>query len=115
MSLVVLASSRTVARAIVHPRHASEIAGIVKAPPTMIRGGVAVQRTSLTVGVSTAPLGSGNRVLYALSRADRRLTAPEARALARLIGYLVCRSGGRQELLCGNHGVFHLIVHQTRG
>ena len=115
ISLVVLASGRTVADAIVHPRHASEIAAIIKSLPQTTQGAVAVQRTSLTVGVSTASLERGDAVLYALSRVDRRLTLSEARALARLIGNLVSRSGGRHELLRGNYGVFHVILHQSPG
>ena len=56
LSLVVLALGRTPADAIVHPRHASEVAAIVKAAPVPIEGVVKVERTSLSVGVSAQPL-----------------------------------------------------------
>lgn len=113
-SLLVIAWSRTIAHAIVHPRHASEIAEIVKSPSGTGRS-VSVHRTSLSIGVSTESLGGGGAMLYSLSRADRRLTLSEAHALARLIVNLVSRSGRRQELLRGNYGVFHVIVHRTPG
>jgi prolipoprotein diacylglyceryltransferase len=111
-SLVLLAFGRTPADAIVHPRHASEIAAIVKSPAQARRGAVTVQRTSLRVGVSTQPLDlDRGAVLYSLSRADRALTPPEARALARLIVNLLSRDARRQELRRGHHEVFHLILH----
>ena len=112
LSLIVLALGRTPARALVHPRHASEVAAIVKSAPVPARGAVTVQRTSLSVGVSTQPLDDARgAILYSLSRANRHLTPPEARALARLIVNLRSRSGSRQQLLRGRDDVFHLIVH----
>ena len=114
MSMLVLAASRSV-EAVVHPHHAIEVAAIINSPRTM-EGRISVRRTSLTIGVSAQSLErlySADAVLYSLSRVDRCLTLREALALARLIVNLASRSGGRQELLDGHHGVYHLIVHKT--
>jgi hypothetical protein len=116
MSMLVLAASRRVERAVIHPHHASEVAAIIKSPHTT-KGPILVPRTSLSIGVSAQSLGrlgSADAVLYSLSRVDRCLTLREALALARLIVNLASRFSSRQELLHGHHGVFHLIVHKTR-
>jgi len=116
MSMLVLAASRRVERAVIHPHHAGEVAAIIKSPHTT-RGPISVRRTSLSIGVSAQSLGrlcSADAVLYSLSRVDRCLTLREALVLARLIVNLASRFSSRQELLHGHHGVFHLIVHKTR-
>ncbi len=117
LSLIVLAASRTPARAIVLPRHANEVAEILQSPP--VPGGpVAVRRTSLTVGVSTQSLGrlgNADAILYSLSRVDRRLRPDEARALAGLITKVASGSGTEHELVQGRHDVFHLILRGTPG
>jgi prolipoprotein diacylglyceryltransferase len=115
-SMLVLAASRRVERAVLHPHHASEVAAIIKSPYTT-KGSISVRRTSLSIGVSAQSLGrldSADAVLYSLSRVDRCLTLREALDLARLIVNLASRFSSRQELLHGHHGVFHLILHNTR-
>ena len=96
----------------VHARHAGEVAAIVAAFPAAADG-IAVRRTSLTVGVSTQTLGrlaGRDAVLYSISRADRRLTPTEARALSRLIFNLTAPPGAEEALVSGRHDVFHVIV-----
>jgi F0F1-type ATP synthase assembly protein I len=113
-SLIVLASCRTAGLTILLPRHASEIAEIVKSTPPSV-GPVAVHRTSLSVGVSSqslGPLAGGDATLFSLSRADRPLTFGEADALARLISHVCSRYGDGQELVAGRHDVFHLISRE---
>ena len=113
LSMVVIAARRTASHAMVHPRHASEIAGIVRAADAP-GAEVTVRRTSRAVGVSTQSLGRiGDRtaVLYSLSRVQPCLTHGEAQALARLIGHLAFRPDQQQELFAGAHDVFHVVLH----
>jgi hypothetical protein len=111
LSLVWLAVRRKGAHAILHARHAGEIAAIVNGPPSR-QGSIAVHRTSQTVGVSTELLPrQQGAMLYSISRADRCLTWSEARSIARLIVDLTPSSAA--QLVRGGHDVFHLIVrHQ---
>jgi prolipoprotein diacylglyceryltransferase len=115
VSMGVLSSTRRARRAVLRPRHATEVAGILKTLASS-EGRVSVRRTSLSIGISTQSLGrlrDARAVLYSLSRVDRRLTPGEARALAGLITNLACARGGaelRPELQPGHHGVFHLIL-----
>jgi hypothetical protein len=123
-SLIIVAVRRPDARAIVHPHHGGEIAGIVAGLPLApgmagVRRPfepVSVRRTSLTVGVSTerlGRLGESDASLYSLSRLDRDLTTFEARALARLILNLAPHPRATDELVRGPLGVFHVIVRET--
>ena len=99
-------------RAIVYPRHVSEIAAIVRSP-RVLADGVAVQWTSQMVGVSSQVLdvpGHPAGTLYSMSRADPRLTLHEARILARLIVNLVAPRRSPPLLIHGSHDVFHMIV-----
>jgi hypothetical protein len=114
-SLVMLATRRRAERDILASRHASEIAEIVRSPGRVAGDPVLVRRTSLTVGVSSQPLGrvrEAEAVLFSLSRADRDLTLPEARALSRLIASLTSRSDAPRELVPGRQRVFHVIVDE---
>jgi prolipoprotein diacylglyceryltransferase len=113
-SLAWIAARRHGRRALLHPRHAGEIAEIVNAAPS-VGAPIAVQRTSQTIGVSTQPLGphgADDTRLYSISRADRRLTLDEAAGVARLIADLVA-AGASRELVRGGRDVFHLIVHRS--
>lgn len=114
-SMAWIAARRHGGRALLVARHAGEIAEIVSAAAP---GGarIAVHRTSRTVGVSSQPLGrvgDGDAVLYSISRADRRLTADEATAIARLIGDLAAAPAASRELLRGASDVFHLVVRRA--
>jgi hypothetical protein len=107
-----LAASRRGTNAILHPRHAGEIAEVVNAAPS-VDGSIAVRRTSHTIGVSSqslGPLGGADAVLYSISRADRHLTPGEAKAIARLIFDIAAPRGAVWELVRGGYDVFHLIV-----
>jgi hypothetical protein len=111
LSLLWLAVRRRGRHALLHPQHAGEIAEIVHAAPSTGRG-VAVYRTSQTIGVSSQPLGGINAaMLYSISRADRGLTAEEAASIATLIVDLAAPAAAAPELMRGGHDVFHLIVH----
>jgi prolipoprotein diacylglyceryltransferase len=115
MSLLWFAIRRSGAHALLHPRHAGEIAEIVHAAPSTGRT-VAVYRTSQTIGVSSQPLGgvgSADAMLYSISRADRRLTVGEAASIANLIVDLA-PAAAAPELVRGAHDVFHLIVRSER-
>jgi prolipoprotein diacylglyceryltransferase len=115
LSLAVLATGRTEARAMLHAHHAGEIAAIVAAPPAA-PAGISVRRTSMTVGVSTQFLGrlaGADTMLYSISRANRHLTPPEARALSRLIFNLAGAPGAQHALVPGRHDVFHMIVKRA--
>jgi prolipoprotein diacylglyceryltransferase len=112
ISMAMLAIGRTAAHAVLHPRHASEVATIVKGSEP-VGGPVVVRRTSLGIGISTqalAPAGGDALTLYSLSRAGRPLTNREAQALTGLIGHLAGTGSGRQVLIPGGHDVFHLVV-----
>jgi hypothetical protein len=115
VSMLVLAGTRRADHAVLHPRHASEVADIIKRLAASEGRGVPVGRTSQSIGISTQSLGrlrDAQAVLYSLSRADRRLTPDEARALAGLIMNLAC-ARSRPELRAGRHGVFHLILRDA--
>lgn len=113
LSMLVLATARRSSRLLLQPRHAGEVATIVRTASNR-QGHVQVLRTSQTVGISTQPLGrvaDAQAVLYSLSRANSSLTQPEARALAGLITNLA-RVRNKPELRPGRHGVFHLILRE---
>jgi hypothetical protein len=112
VALVALAAGRTDRSVILHPRHASEIADILKAPD--VPGWpIAVRRTSLNVGLSKELLDGANAMLYSMSRADRHLTVLEAHALARFISLLASPPGNSGTLVHGRRDVFHLIIHEA--
>jgi prolipoprotein diacylglyceryltransferase len=116
VSMVWIAGRRHGRRALLHPRHAGEIAEIVSAAAPA-GAPIAVHRTSHTIGVSTQPLGSrgaDDAMLYSISRADRRLTLDEASGIARFIVDLVA-AGASRELVRGGRDVFHLIVRRSPG
>ena len=110
-----LAVARRRTRAALQPRHAGEVAEIVRKPVSTALE-PHVHRTSQTIGISTQALGprvDASTTLYCLSRADRRLAPGEARALAGLI-VNVAAPGGRAELLRGRPGIFHLVIRGAR-
>lgn len=110
LSMTWLAIARSSLRMLVLAGHAGEIADIVRAAPSSAQC-IDVRRTSLAICLSTQALEDSRSLLVSLSRADRRLTADEARTLARLIARL--NSAGmnrRRELLDSQRGVFHLIL-----
>jgi prolipoprotein diacylglyceryltransferase len=112
LSMLLLAAGSKPEHALVHPRHADEVAAIVRSPPAT-GGPIAVRRTSLTIGVSAQRLNAASgadTVLYSLSRVDHALTDREALTLARLIVNLRAKAAGRRDFLQGGHGVFHLVV-----
>ena len=116
VSMLVLAATRRAQHAVLHPRHASEVADIVRCLEASQGGAVSVRRTSQSIGISTQSLGrllEARTVLYSLSRADRRLKPEEARALAGLITQLTCAQPCC-ELRSGGHGVFHLILRDAQ-
>ncbi|VTU28740.1 prolipoprotein diacylglyceryl transferase family protein [Variovorax sp. RA8] len=116
VSMLVLAGTRRAQHAVLHPRHASEVADIVRRLEASQGGAVSVRRTSQSIGISTQSLGrlrEARTVLYSLSRADRRLKPDEARALAGLITQLA-RAQPCCELRPGGHGVFHLILRDAQ-
>jgi hypothetical protein len=116
LSLIVLASSRTPAGAIVHARHASEIAEIIQASEIPGVGQpVVVRRTSQTLGLSTQSLGRPGEpqtLVYSLSRSDRQLTLPEASAVAGLISHLRSHTSWTRRIIAGGSHVFHVILQE---
>lgn len=115
LAMLCLALARPRAREALQPRHAHEVAEIVRLPETPTRV-PRVHRTSRTIGISMQTMvgqPSAPTTLYCLSRADRAMTPSEARAMAGLIAN-VAGPGGRAELLRGRPGIFHLIIRGVR-
>lgn len=118
LGLAVLALTGRARHRILAPRHADEVARLLRSLrslPEAPHGPIAVRRTSQAFGVSCQALGSVDgrpSTLYALSHAGRALDEREARVLSGLIANLVGARGARA-LLRGARGIYHLIVRDA--
>jgi hypothetical protein len=118
---------RTAKYQLIHPRHVKEVAeviGLVTNPATerkafpgrssqnSARAMIDVGRTSLGIQISVGKISRKERWIdhYALSSQNGTVTEEVARTLADLIIRLK-RVSGSSELITGNRGVFHLLIH----
>jgi prolipoprotein diacylglyceryltransferase len=106
---------------LLHPRHVREIAEaitfVMPKPPgptdAIPHEGseIWLSRTSLGVQISASRIRAAGRSAshYAVSRDDRTMSADSARELAKVI-CLLNHSNAGFELVCGNGGVFHILI-----
>jgi hypothetical protein len=99
-------------RSLLSPQHVKEVAEAVQRLRLESGQGIAVVRTSLEVRISGGLIPAIPAAHYTFSRGDGTLLRSDAARLARLIVRLSGLSG-REELLGGNRGVFHLVIHLT--
>ncbi|HYO12270.1 MAG TPA: prolipoprotein diacylglyceryl transferase family protein [Thermoanaerobaculia bacterium] len=100
------------AHRLLQPAHVSEVAGLLAALAHRAPGDLLVACTSQGVRMSWSAL-PGREAHYALSLREGEMTERTAGALARLIVRLRHPAHGVQ-LVRGSHGVFHLLVGETR-
>lgn len=116
---------RTPSHQLLHPRHVREVARLMSRPVAASKSisrsdsrpkGIRKGCTSLGVNISTSMIKNeaGWVYLYGLSSQSGTMTEQSAKTLARLILQLG-QFSGPSELITGDHGVFHLLIHPSTG
>lgn len=114
---------RRVSYKLLHPHHMKEVAEAIELVAQTTadwnlgfrQDTVHVGRTSLGIQISASeiPKGASSIHHYALSHQNGSIPEEMVRVLTRLILQLK-HPGSSSELLTGQHGVFHLLVHASR-
>ena len=119
---------KTMKHQLLHPHHIREVAKVIEQTPNLTKqspivsrqkstpGDIHVGYTSLGIQISTGKIENtaGDITHYTLSCQNRIMAEEAARTLAELILQLK-HSSGPSEIVRGNQGVYHLLIHPKPG